>query len=253
MYQPLLEKLFKEKRKFAFLCTFAQFEQVDRLFTFKYKYNYKYDLLNVYSSYKEYIMDNYVKGLDELKYGAYYKGEPLHNYCLVSNEAYGYFRSAKIRYYSFQTCSKEALEHCGYEIIDINDVLFKEKEIIIERDSWSITKLYLKENNRVIKEIILNCQSQEYEYEQEALKCHSILKNFKTKYELGEKVKVLYSSSTEELLNNYGYNKEDDIQGTIHKITIDYVNKRVLYDVFLRVTYHEEIIENCAQDDLQEV
>lgn len=262
MYKPLFEELIEKKKKFAFSveqCTSEQFKQLEHLF--QYKYNLT-NVNNVNKYHERYVIDGYVKGFDEnspydkeLKYVKFKKEKsPKISWCLVNSKADGYLARAENMYYAMQECSIEALEHCGYEIIDINDVLFKEKEIIIKREKWSITRLLLKENNKVTKEIILKCLSQKYEYDQEALKCYSILKNFKSKFETGEKVKVLYSSETEKQLKKCGYNEEDDIQGIVRKITLDYENKKVTYEVCLHLNaYNREVTIKCTSDDLKQL
>lgn len=262
MYKPLFEELIEKKKKFAFSveqCTKEQLEQLEQIF--RYKYNLT-NVNNVDKHHKRYVIDEYVKGFDrdspydhELKYIKFnVEKSPKINWCLVNEKADGYLVRAENMYYATQECSIEALEHCGYEIIDIDDVLYEEKEIIIKREKWSTTWLILKENNKITKEIILKCLSQQYEYDQEALKCYSILKNFKTKFETGEKVKVLCSSATEKQLKNCGYNKEDDIQGVVRKITLDYENKKAAYDVFLRLNaYNREVTIKCTSDDLKQI
>ena len=262
MYKPLFEELIEKNKKFAFSIekwTKEQLEQLEQIF------HYKYNLTNVNKvdkHHERYVIDGYVKRFDkdspydhELKYVRFsVEKSPKINWCLVNNKADGYLVRAENMYYATQECSIEALEHCGYEIIDIDDVLFEKKEIIIQREKWSTTRLLFKENNKVTKEIILKCISEQYEYNQEALKCYSILKNFKTKFEIGEKIRVLFSSTTEERLKNCGYNEEDDIQGIVRKITLDCENKKVTYDVFLRLNaYNREVTIKCTSDDLKQL
>ena len=234
MYKPKFEYYIEKNQKFAVCVEHCTEKQLNELYdVIKIRYNF-HGTKNV-------------SGICEVH-------DKTLLYLVCDNDPSSHLCTAKIMYgpmsmyFSFERIEKERdLTRLGFKILKIEDVLFPRYETVIERTTWTKTVLKVKRNDQVIKEIITKCENGNYSYEKEALKCHAVLQQFKTKYNIDDKVFISRNSKDkwvqEKIFdtlerNNYFYNfnakeymSDKGMIGTVYKIEIDYINKKVTYSV----------------------